>query len=276
MHHGRCHQLNDPLDDPQLPLERRHIAGKLIVVAFTLGLGLLAIGRGHGCNLGSNHPGRGYQDNQGESKCGWAKLDDGMGHFCLGESKVNLTGQRTRRSCHLVSIAHCDAPPTGSRRLKCKRETASHRLAVSRCMAILSAARILLQLEVGKRNVRIAKPRVDHPTPVGLPSRVEVARFGSPLAVDAHGGVGQGLQAGERDLGIADLAIAVGSLPDAIQGAFDVREFAALDLGQLGTDFVLGGIEGRIDDVAARLIAKLLEQAQVARQGTAECVAALD
>ena len=71
-----------------------------------------------------------------------------------------------------------------------------------------------------------------------------------------------------ESLAVADLDFA----------AYDIVYFAggwgaAFDLGQLGADFVLGGIQGGIDHVARILLAKLLEQAQIARERLPERVA---
>ena len=68
----------------------------------------------------------------------------------------------------------------------------------------------------------------------------------------------------------------MGEKPVALQGVLDAAEFAALDLGQLRTDLVLNRVQRRVDDVARCLGAKFLEQAQVAGQGLAQCVASLD
>src|SRR5690348_8582686 len=58
-----------------------------------------------------------------------------------------------------------------------------------------------------------------------------------------------------------------------LQGVLNARQFAALDLCQLRIDLVLSRVEGEVDHVARRLLAELLKQTQITREGLAQCVA---
>ena len=70
-------------------------------------------------------------------------------------------------------------------------------------------------------------------------------------------------------------ALADAELPGAhpLQGIFDAGQFAAFDLGQLRADFVLNRIQGGVNHVAGGLGLHFLQQAQVACQCLAQCVA---
>ena len=118
--------------------------------------------------------------------------------------------------------------------------------------------------------------------PAQIEKAIEVARgqlavlFGFTLALNAHRGVGQGLQARQGNLLAAAVALAVIAVAHPLQRRLNVRQFAAFDLGQLRADFILGRIQRGIDHVARRLVPQFLEHAQVAGQCRAEGVAALD
>src|SRR5437764_515232 len=120
-----------------------------------------------------------------------------------------------------------------------------------------------LRFEVAERDVDVRKTGVEDPAPIASTAAGAAAGFGGPLAFDAACGVGQGVEASDRDAFAADLALAVGASLNPNQSPLDIRELAAFDFGQLRADLVLGGIEGGVYDVATGLLAQLLEQAQV-------------
>src|SRR5262249_55538904 len=72
-----------------------------------------------------------------------------------------------------------------------------------------------------------------------------------PLAGDAQGGVGQGVEPPDGDLVAAALAQAVGALLEAGQGPVDLAEFAGVQFGQLGGHLVAAGLKGGVGRVAA-------------------------
>src|SRR5690606_34996397 len=119
----------------------------------------------------------------------------------------------------------------------------------------------LLQFEIADRNIDIIIAGVDHSPPVGFSPAFKLPQFRRPLAFNAHGGVGESLQASERNLRRTNLANAISSLTDTLESPFDVCQFAAFDFSQLRADFVLGRIEGGVYHVASRLLAELFQQA---------------
>ena len=96
------------------------------------------------------------------------------------------------------------------------------------------------------------------------------------LALDAHRGVREGVEPSHRDLLRTDLADPVLTGLHPHKRVLDVGELAALDLGQLRADLVLGGVEGGIDDVPRRLPVQFPEERKVACQGAAQGVTTAD
>ncbi len=131
-------------------------------------------------------------------------------------------------------------------------------------------------LKVAEGDIGVAVTRVKDSAPVAAGAAGAAAGFGRPLAFDAAGGVGKGIEASNRYAISAAFAFAVGPVFDSNQGTFDTGEFAAFDFGELRADFILSGIERGVDDIAAGLLAELLEQAQVAGQGLANGIATHD
>ena len=122
----------------------------------------------------------------------------------------------------------------------------------------------LLGFQVAERDVGVAVAGVEDTAPVAAAAAGAAAGFGRTLAFDAAGGVGQGVEASQRDSLVTDFAFAIIASFDTHERPLDVGQFAAFDFGQLRADLVLGGIERLVDDVAAGLLAQLAEQAQVA------------
>jgi len=133
-----------------------------------------------------------------------------------------------------------------------------------------------VEFHVADRDVAIVRGRVEQAAPVGVRPVGRAFPFGLPLALDAAGGIGQGLEPRHGDVGPAVLADAVAPLAHPLQGGFGSGELLAFDLGQLGADLVMDRIEGRVDHVAGRLAPELLERAQVAGQDATQRIASLD
>src|SRR5690606_26052815 len=74
----------------------------------------------------------------------------------------------------------------------------------------------------------------------------------------------------------AALANAVVAAAHLFEGVFNIRQLATFDFGELGADFVLGGIERSVDHVAGGLSAQLFEQTQIAGERLTERVTSLD
>src|SRR4029079_18013125 len=127
--------------------------------------------------------------------------------------------------------------------------------------AVAKAATFSLRLQVAERDVGVGETGVEDAAPIAGAAARSAAGFGSALAFDAAGGVGQGVQAGDRDFVPAAFAFAVAAILDPDEGSFDAGQFAAFDFRELAADFVLSSVKGRIDDIAAGLLAQLLEHA---------------
>src|SRR6185436_445267 len=92
---------------------------------------------------------------------------------------------------------------------------------------IVGAPTVLLSLKVAEGDFGIAETGVEDAAPVATMAAGATAVFGRPLTFDAAGGIGQGVEAGDRDAVFADLATTVGAILDSYEGMLDIRQLAA-------------------------------------------------
>lgn len=133
---------------------------------------------------------------------------------------------------------------------------------------------------LGKMNIQIRERpvvpmRIQNLAPIRIARFVQFVPFALPLAIDAHGSVGEGLQACQPDGAVAVFTFPVLAGLNSFQRNLDIAEFAGGHLDQLGADFAEGGIAREINDVATTLLLHLLEEAVVTGQGVLEGFAAL-
>src|SRR6185503_6257718 len=101
---------------------------------------------------------------------------------------------------------------------------------------------------------------IENAAEVRTPSDVATL-LGFTLALNAGLGIGQGLQASQRNHLPAPVAATVVPFAHPLKGRFDMGELTAFDLRELRADLVLCRIEGSVNDIARILLAQLLEQA---------------
>src|SRR5262245_32211398 len=99
-----------------------------------------------------------------------------------------------------------------------------------------------------------------------------VLRF--QLAVNTGRRVGQGVQTRDGDLLLAALAHAVVALFEAVEGAFDLAQLARLQLGELGVDFFVASVKGRIGGIAG--IERASQMSEFPAEAPAQLVAPSD
>ena len=109
---------------------------------------------------------------------------------------------------------------------------------------------------------------------------MKVFVVGPPLggagAVDALGGMRNGLQAGSLDVAAAGVALAVAAGFNSFEGLVDFGKLAAFDLGELSAKFHLFGGERGVDFVSDAGIVKIPQRAYFACQRTRERLTAAD
>src|SRR5688500_15489110 len=85
------------------------------------------------------------------------------------------------------------------------------------------------------RDVALARG-IENAAPVGCAAGDLAVLLGFALAADAHRGVGQGLQAGQRNAFAAAFAVAIFAAAHPFERSLDVGQLAAFHFGQLRAD----------------------------------------
>ena len=120
---------------------------------------------------------------------------------------------------------------------------------------VMTTVGLDVYFKVGRRYFGVGHAAVKNTAEVPATDNISVF-LGFPLALNAHGGIWQSLQPGERNAFATRLAEAVIALAHPLQGRLNVRQFAAFDFRQLRTDFILGRVQGGIDQVTENASAK--------------------